>query len=238
VVEARRRAACVKLPRTIAIDGPSAAGKSSVGYRVAQRLGYPFLDTGAMYRALTWLALQRGVDIEDAQALGHLARQVDVRLAPPLPGSPERCTIWVDGEDLTLMLRRPEVEAAVSLVSRAPALRRAMVDIQRRLARRGPLVMAGRDIGTVVLPKAELKIYLDASMEERVRRRRKEMASLGREVSVAEVRRNIVHRDSIDSSRKTAPLRPAADATIIDTDDMSEEQVVERVMALAEAKAC
>jgi cytidylate kinase len=205
---------------------------------MAQRLGYPFLDTGAMYRALTWLALQRGVDIEDAQALGRLARQVDVRLAPPQPGSPERCTIWVDGEDLTPMLRRPEVEAAVSLVSRAPTLRRAMVGIQRRLARSGPLVMAGRDIGTVVLPKAELKIYLDASMDERVRRRRKEMLALGRAVSEAEVRRNIVHRDSIDSSRKTAPLRAAADAVIIDTDNMSEEQVVERVMALAEAKAC
>ena len=191
-----------------------------------------------MYRALTWLALQRGVDIEDAQALGHLARQVDVRLDSPQPGSPERCSIWVDGEDLTLMLRRPEVEAAVSLVSRAPALRRAMVTIQRRLARRGALVMAGRDIGTVVLPQAELKIYLDASMEERVRRRQTEMHALGRTISVAEVRRNILHRDSIDSSRKTAPLRPAADATIVDTDDMSEEQVVERVMALAEAKAC
>jgi cytidylate kinase len=144
----------------------------------------------------------------------------------------------VDGEDLTPMLRRPEVEAAVSLVSRAPSLRRAMVGIQRRLARSGPLVMAGRDIGTVVLPKAELKIYLDASMDERVRRRRKEMLALGRAVSEADVRRNILHRDSIDSSRKTAPLRPAADAVIIDTDNMSEEQVVERVMALAEARAC
>jgi len=109
--------------------------------------------------------------------LGRLARQVDVRLDAPLPGSPERCTIWVDGENLTPMLRRPEVEAAVSLVSRAPALRRAMVAIQRRLARRGPLVMAGRDIGTVVLPKAELKVYLDASMDERVRRRKKDTAA-------------------------------------------------------------
>ena len=138
---------------------------------------------------------------------------MDVALDPPLPGSPERCTIWVDGEDLTPMLRRPEVEAAVSLVSRAPALRRAMVTIQRRLARRGALVMAGRDIGTVVLPKAGLKVYLDASMEERVQRRRKEMVALGRAVSVAEVRRNILHRDSIDSSRKTAPLRSISGAT-------------------------
>ncbi len=226
------------LPRTIAIDGPSAAGKSTVGYRLAQRLGYPFLDTGAMYRALTWLALQRGTDIEDAQALGRLARQVDVKLGPPAPGSPERCTIWVDGEDLTPMLRRPEVEAAVSLVSRAPALRRSMVALQRRLARRIALVMAGRDIGTVVLPRADLKVYLDASMEERVRRRRKEMAALGRPVSLAEVRRNILHRDSIDSSRKTSPLRPAEDAVIIDTDGLTEEQVVERVQALAEGKAC
>jgi cytidylate kinase len=113
-----------------------------------------------------------------------------------------------------------------------------MVAIQRRLARRGPLVMAGRDIGTVVLPKAGLKVYLDASMEERVQRRRKEMAALGRAVSMAEVRRNILHRDSIDSSRKTAPLRPAADAIIIDSDDLSEEQVVERVLALTDAKEC
>ena len=227
-----------RLRRTIAIDGPSAAGKSSVGYQVAQRLGYPFLDTGAMYRALTWLALQQGTDIEDVQALGRLARQVDVRLGPPAPDSAERCTIWVDGEDLTPMLRRPEVEAAVSLVSRAPALRRAMVAIQQRLARRGPLVMAGRDIGTVVLPRADLKVYLDASMEERVRRRRREMVALGRTVSVAEVRRNILHRDSTDAGRRTSPLRPAADAIIIDTDGLTEEQVVERVLALAEAKAC
>ena len=157
------------------------------------------------------------------------------RLIRDIPDFPKQ---GITFKDLTPMLRRPEVEAAVSLVSRAPALRRAMVAIQRRLARRGPLVMAGRDIGTVVLPKADLKVYLDASMDERVRRRGKEMAALGRAVSEADVRRNIFHRDSIDSSRKTAPLRPAADAIIIDTDDLNEEQVVERVMALAEARAC
>ena len=227
-----------QLPRTIAIDGPSASGKSSVGYLVAQRLGYPFLDTGAMYRALTWLALRRGIHLEDEAALGRLATQVEMKLGPPAVGSSERCTISVDGEDLTGVLRRPEVEAAVSLVSRVSQVRRPMVALQRRLAGRRRVVMAGRDIGTVVLPKAGLKVYLDASVEERARRRQEELASIGRSSCRSDIRQGILRRDSIDSGRETSPLRPAEDAIIVNTGGLDRGQVVEKVLALAEGRAC
>jgi cytidylate kinase len=226
-----------ELPRTIAIDGPSASGKSTVGHLVAERLGYLFLDTGATYRALTWLALQQGVHLEDEQGLAALAAQVDMKLGPPAAGSCERCTIWVDGEDRTSVLRRPEVEAGVSLVSRVPQVRRAMVAVQRRLAGRRRVVMAGRDIGTVVLPNADLKVYLDASPEERARRRQEEMAALGRPFTESDVRRRILRRDAIDSGREDSPLRAAEDAMVINTDGLNQEQVVEKVVALAEGRS-
>jgi len=226
-----------KLPRTIAIDGPSASGKSSVGHLVAERLGYLFLDTGATYRALTWLALQRGVHLEDEQGLAGLAARVDMKLGPPAAGSCERCTIWVDGEDRTSVLRQPEVETGVSLVSRVPQVRRAMVALQRRLASRRRVVMAGRDIGTVVLPNADLKVYLDASPEERARRRQEEMAALGRPFTERDVRQRILRRDAIDSEREDSPLRAAEDAIVINTDGLNQEQVVEKVLTLAEGRS-
>jgi len=226
-----------RLPRTIAIDGPSASGKSSVGYLVAERLGYLFLDTGATYRALTWLAIQRGVDLEDEESLGRLAAQVDMKLGPPAAASCERCTIWVDGEDVTAVLRRSEVEAGVSLVSRVPQVRRPMVALQRRLASRRRVVMAGRDIGTVVLPNADLKVYLDASLEERARRRQEQLATLGRTSSQNDIGEEILRRDAIDSGREASPLRVAEDAIVINTDGLNQEQVVERVVALAEGRS-
>ncbi len=226
-----------RLPRTIAIDGPSASGKSSVGYLVAERLGYLFLDTGATYRALTWLALQRRVHLEDEEGLVRLAAQVDMNLGPPAAESCERCTIWVDGEDLTGVLRQPEVERGVSLVSRVPQVRRAMVAVQRRLASRRRVVMAGRDIGTVVLPSADLKIYLDASVEERARRRHEEMVALGRSFTQSDVRQQILRRDAIDSGREDSPLRAAEDAVVMSTDGLNQEQVVEKIVALVEGKS-
>jgi cytidylate kinase len=231
------RSAKKRPPRTIAIDGPSASGKSSVGYMVAERLGYLFLDTGATYRALTWLALQRGVYLEDGEGLARLAAEVDMKLGPPSAGSSERCTIWVDGEDLTAVLRRPEVERGVSLVSRVPQVRRAMVAVQRRLASRRRVVMAGRDIGTVVLPNANLKVYLDASPEERARRRQEEMAALGRPFSESDVRQRILRRDAIDSEREDSPLRAAEDAIVINTDGLNQEQVVEKIVAFVESRS-
>lgn len=207
-----------------------------MGYLVAQRLGYPFLDTGAMYRALTWLALKRGIDPEDEEALGEMAVKVDMELGPSSPDSSERCNIWVDGEDLTPRLRQPEVEAAVSLVSKATPVRQAMVAAQRKLAGRR-IVMVGRDIGTVVLPKADLKVYLDASVSERTRRRREELVALGRSPSEADIREGILLRDRIDSGREDSPLRPAEDSVIISTDGLDRDQVVEKVLALVEGRS-
>ncbi len=221
------------IPRVIAIDGPAAAGKSTVGRKVAAALGYPFLDTGAMYRAVTWTALHRGVDLSDEEALSELASSCRIDVGPPAPGSPEPSTITVDGEDVTARLRQPEVEAAVSLVSRVSGVRTALVNAQRDLAGRRPVVMAGRDIGTVVLPKADLKVYLDASPEERARRRCRELSDLGQDAAVEAVLKDLRRRDAIDSRRSVSPLRPAADAVVIDTDGLTLDEVVAAVLALA-----
>ena len=227
--DVRRRG---KTPRVIAIDGPAAAGKSTVGRLIAARLGYPFLDTGAIYRAMTRTALHRGVDLSDEDALSDLAASISIDVGPPDPDSIEPCTIFVDGEDVTHSLRQPEVEAAVSLVSRVAGVREALVKVQRDLAGRKAVVMAGRDIGTVVLPQADLKVYLDASLEERARRRHAEMRSLGMDLTEADVLRDLSRRDRIDSERSVSPLRPAEDAIAIDTDGLTLEEVVQRLVEL------
>jgi len=236
VANSKERAARIpaSVPRVIALDGPAAAGKSTVGRRLAASLGYPFLDTGSMYRAVTWAALQHGVDLGDDDALGDLASslRIDVQRAR----GEDSARILVDGGDVTDHLRSPEVEAAVSLVSRVAGVREALVRAQRELAGRRPVVMAGRDIGTVVLPDADLKVYLDASLDERSRRRHEEMAPLGREASPESVLEDLRRRDRIDSRRAVSPLRPAEDAIIIDTDGLSLDEVVERVLALVERR--
>lgn len=216
------------VPQVIAIDGPVASGKSSVGWRLARELGYRFLDTGALYRALTWLALQRGIDPGDEEALGEMARRARLRVRGTRSRRPR---IWVDGEEATPYLRTPDVEGAVSLVSQVAAVRRALLAYQRRLAR-PPVVMAGRDIGTVVLPRAHLKAYLRASVEERGRRRQRELLEQGQEALLDDVLKGLRRRDRIDSQRRLSPLRPAPDAVIIDTDGLSEDQVLERLQRL------
>jgi cytidylate kinase len=226
-----------KLPRVIAIDGPAAAGKSTVGRLLSEQLGYPFLDTGAIYRAMTWTALHRGVDLSDDEALSALAASISIDIGPPPPDAIEPCTIFVDGDDVTRHLRTPEVEAAVSLVSRVAGVREALVRVQRDLAGRNDVVMAGRDIGTVVLPDADLKVYLDASIEERARRRFAELSAMGLEVTEEAVAADLARRDSIDSQRAVSPLQPAEDAVIVDTDGLTLEQVVEKVRNLAEVGA-
>ena len=224
-------------PRVIAIDGPAAAGKSTVGRMIAARLGYPFLDTGAIYRAATWAALHRGVDLSDEDALSDLAASLSLDVGPPTPDSIEPCTIFVDGDDVTPHLRQPEVEAAVSLVSRVAGVREALVKVQRELAGRNAVVMAGRDIGTVVLPRADLKVYLDASVEERARRRHAELSTLGMGLSQEEVRRDLSRRDRIDSERSVSPLRPAEGAVVIDSDGLTLEEVVQRLAELIEGSS-
>jgi len=217
--------------RIIAIDGPAASGKSVVGQRVAAILGYRFYDTGAMYRALTWLALERRIDPHDARALAALAQGVRIEVDDVAEGDPEQRTrVRLDGVDATPHLREADVEANVSLVSRVPELRAVLVAVQRELASAGGVVMAGRDIGTVVLPDAHLKVYLDAS--ERVRAQRR-AAQRGKQGDAQELSDNIARRDALDSTRVTSPLTRADDAVIIETDDLSVDQVVERIVELA-----
>lgn len=185
-----------------------------------------------MYRAITLAALERKLDLEDEAALGELARSVSIALEPGPREAPEASRVLVDGVDVTDRLRSTEVGAAVSLVSRVRAVREAMVEQQRRLAREGGLVMAGRDIGTVVLPDAPVKVYLDASPEERLRRRYDELVAAGRETTEEQVRDELARRDAIDSARSVSPLRPAADAVVINTDHLSLDEVVERILSL------
>ena len=216
--------------RTIAVDGSAASGKSTIGRRLAERLGYAFLDTGVMYRAVTHAALERGLSLGDSAAIGELAQTLPIDVSLDCDGSGTRITI--DGSDVTSHLRSQPVEDAVSLVSRIAAVRDALVSRQRQLAERQPIVMAGRDIGTVVLPDADLKLYLDASIEERARRRYADFLAAGNEVSPEIVLEDIRRRDRIDSEREVSPLRPADDAVIIDTDGLSLDEVMDRVIGL------
>jgi cytidylate kinase len=217
----------------ISIDGPAASGKSAVGVALARRLGYRFFDTGAMYRAVTWLALRRHVDTRDAEELAALADCASIAVRDTSDDAIEPTGVVVDGEDATPHLRDPDVEANVSLVSRVPGVRAALVRIQRELAAAGSVVMAGRDIGSVVLPDAGLKIYLDASREVRARRRAAQMREAGLEPDVDALLADLTRRDGIDSSRDASPLTAAADAVIINTDTLPIEEVVRRIEALA-----
>jgi CMP/dCMP kinase len=224
------------LPRLIAVDGSAASGKSTVGRRLAAALGYPFLDTGVMYRAATWAALQRGVELSDDNALSQLASSLNMQVELAEPASGEGPRMYIDGTDVTEQMRLPEVEENVSLVSRVAGVREALVARQREIAGEGPLVMAGRDIGTVVLPHADLKVYLDASPEERARRRYQEFAALNRNVTQEMVLEDLRRRDRIDKQREVSPLRPADDAVILNTDGMTQDEVLNRVLELAGVK--
>ncbi len=227
----------------IAIDGPAASGKSTVGYAVAQRLGFLYFDTGVMYRAVTWAALDRGVDPRDEAAVGRLAEtiRIDIQAPDALHADGRQVTVRVEGKDVTWAIRTPEVDKHVSLVVDHPRVRAAMTRRQWEIGHRygcgqgdkAGVVMVGRDIGTVVLPDAPLKIYLDAPVEERARRRYLELVGRGKEVSYEQVLADMRRRDAIDSHRAVAPLRAAPDAVVVDTGGLTPEEVVERVVALA-----
>jgi len=217
-------------PQLIAIDGPVAVGKSSVGALLARRLGYVFFDTGMIYRAFTWKVLESGISIEDEQKICQLANTTKFNFVP-LQG----CYLspFIDDEDVSSKLLRPEVETQVSLISKIAWVRQILIQEQRRLAQRGKLVMAGRDIGTVVLPWAELKIFLTASTEERARRRYKELLERGENSRLEIVLSDLKKRDEMDINRTISPLKPAEDATIINTENFTLEQVVDKIYALA-----
>jgi cytidylate kinase len=222
----------MSIPNIIAIDGPAASGKTTLGRRLADVLGYLFFDTGVMYRAVTWTTLQHGVEVGDEAAVTKLAETVHIDVCVPSQEDGRACDVLLDGVDVTWDIRRPEVDANVSPVSAYRGVRQALASQQRRIGLRGRVVMVGRDIGTVVLPEAELKIYLDASAEERARRRYQEILGRGEQADYEQILANVRNRDEIDSSRAFAPLRAAEDAILLDSDQLNADEVFAQVKAL------
>lgn len=210
----------------IALDGPVGAGKSTVARAVAQRLGYRYVDTGAMYRSVVWAAMQQGIDLKDRERVTALARAIAVEFAPA-PGGQR---VLVGGTDVTEAIRTPPVSEGASIASAYPGVRRAMVALQRRMGEGGGVVMEGRDIGTVVFPDAEVKVYLDASLAERARRRYEELQANGERVTYDEVQAALLERDHRDSTRAHSPLRAASDAVAIDSTAMTVDQVVDEIL--------
>ena len=223
------------LPNIIAVDGPAASGKSTLGKRVAEHLGYLYFDTGVMYRAITWTAILSEVEISDELAITALAEDTPIENEPPTIDDGRGYDVIVQGQDFTWSIRRPDVDANVSVVSAYPGVRRALSAQQRRIGMRGKVVMVGRDIGTVVLPEADLKIFLDASAEERARRRYLEQKLKDESAEYQQILQAVRKRDHIDSSREIAPLRPADDAIIIDSDGLNADQVYSQVLAIVKA---
>ena len=220
-----------RLPSLIAIDGPAASGKTSVGRALVQHFGYRFLDTGVTYRAVTLAALRTGISPADEAACAALAGRLDIRLEP------DGTRTSLGEEDVTELIRGPEVESNVSSYSALPAVREVMVRLQRRFAAEGHAVLAGRDIGTVVLPDAPLKFYLQASEAARAERRSAQATSWGPAQATAEARRDITLRDRKDSSRAVSPLQAAPDAIVIDTTDLALEDLIARVIEAVECAA-
>jgi cytidylate kinase len=208
----------------VAIDGPAGAGKSTVAKAIAAQFGFQHIDSGAMYRAVALAARDQGAGWKDADGLARVAARIRIEF--------EGARILLEGLDVTQEIRTPEIAQGASIVASVPGVRDALTGQQRALARRGDVVMDGRDIGTVVFPHAELKLYLDAATDERAERRYHDLESQGRHPSLPEVRQELELRDQRDKTRATAPLRPAPDAVILDTTKLPVEEVIQRVAAL------
>jgi cytidylate kinase len=217
----------------IAIDGPAAAGKSTVARLVAKQLGFVYVDTGAMYRAVTWKALQSGISPERKEQLARMASELRIEL---LPGEQSQ-QVLLDGGDVTDLIRSAMVNKNVSAVSAIPEIRRLLVAKQQEMAQAKGVVMDGRDIGTHVLPDAELKIFLTASVKERAQRRFLEMKAKGEDVTLGQLEKEIAERDKMDEQREASPLVQAEDAVLVDTSGMSIPQVAERILELAKSAA-
>lgn len=215
----------IKKSFSITLDGPAASGKSTLGERLAKSLDFMYLDTGVMYRAVTLAALKRNVDVNDETEVTRVANEMSLDIQPATVDDGRSNDVILDGEDVTWEIRLPDVESNVSQVSAYKGVRLAMTIKQREIGLRGGIVMVGRDIGTVVLPDAEIKLYLDASVDERAKRRYLELIKRGKEVSFENVLEDLRRRDGIDSTREIAPLRPAEDAIMVDSDRMNAEQV-------------
>ena len=219
-------------PTVIAIDGSAASGKSTVGVLLAQALDYLFFDTGVMYRAVTWAVLDRQIEVNNVDKVAELAENLVIDVTAEGPDDGRQYTVRVDGHDVTWEIRSPEVEAFVSQVSSYPRVRAALTAQQRRIARAGSIVMIGRDIGTVVLPEAELKIFMEASTEERARRRYKEAMTQGQPADFDKILRAIEERDKQDQEKPISPMVPAEDAVIVNTDNQTIEEVLTRLKQL------
>ncbi len=220
------------IPEIIAIDGPAASGKSTIGALVAEKLNYVWLDTGIMYRAVACEALETGVPIDDEPAISELAEGLDVDVVPASVDDGRQFDVLINGKDRTWEIRSNEVNGSVSEVSVYPGVRVAMTELQRKIASKGRIVVLGRDIGTVVLPDADLKIYLDASIEVRAKRRLLEELSRGNTLDLEKTIEMLRHRDVIDSTREHAPLKAAEDAILINTDHLTIEQVVDKIIGI------
>ncbi|MFC4768886.1 (d)CMP kinase [Effusibacillus consociatus] len=214
----------------VAIDGPAGAGKSTVAKMVARRLGLLYIDTGAMYRAVTWKAIEEGIPLSDEQKLVELASNLHIRLQT----NKQKQSVFVNDTNVTEQIRSKEVTEHVSTVSAIPGVRTSLVKMQQKLAQEQGVVMDGRDIGTCVIPDAEVKIFLTASLEERARRRMEELIRKGVQVDFEELKSSIAKRDEMDSSREFAPLRKAEDAYSIDTTNLSLDEVVEQIVSICE----
>jgi cytidylate kinase len=214
----------------IAIDGPAASGKSTLAQYLANHLGFLYFDTGVMYRAATLAGLKAGISPSNEQRITELAFELSIDVRPPSEADGRQYDVLVNGEDVTWELRSEAVDVNVSEVSAYPGVREAMTERQREIGRRGGVVMVGRDIGTVVLPEADLKLYLDASVEARAKRRFNERIARGEEVEYEEILENMRIRDRIDSSRDVAPLHPAEDAVMLDSTDLSIQEMVEKAL--------
>jgi len=217
---------------SIAIDGPAAAGKSTVAKVLAKKLSYLYIDTGAMYRALTYRALQAGIDVNDEEKLIQLLKDTYIELKPSNGGQ----LVFLNGVDVTNIVRQSEVTNNVSIVAKHRLVREEMVKRQRSLAQNGGVVMDGRDIGTHVLPEAEVKVFLKASVEERAKRRHEENILRGFDSDIEKLKEEIARRDKLDSEREVAPLRKADDAVEIDTTSLSIDEVVNRIMEIVDER--
>jgi cytidylate kinase len=227
--QSKSRGIQVALPRTIAIDGPAGSGKSSVSFAVARDLGYLYVDTGAFYRAVTLVAIQTGMLEADEASLVKVAQNAAMDITPDRNTDDREYTLLLNGKDATWEIRSPEVETHVSRISAVGGVREVLRDKQRAMATGGKVIMVGRDIGTVVLPDADLKIYLDASPEARAQRRYRQRITAGQPADYDDILAGLRSRDSIDSQRDVAPLRIAPDAKYVNTDNLDVETVIEQI---------
>lgn len=219
-------------PEIIAIDGPAGSGKSTIGKLVAEEFGYLYFDTGVMYRAVTFAAINKDININDEESISLLVKEIKIDIRTPIIADGRDNDVLVNGQDVTWEIRSPEVDGNVSIVSSYPEVRTALGEQQRRIGLQGEVVMVGRDIGTVILPEADIKIYLDASIEERADRRYQELRQRGEEINFDSILAKLRERDLIDSTREIAPLKPADDAIVIDTDQLSIQQVFAKIIEI------